>query len=160
MLVAKVFTPLVFCCPTMWNLNEFYETNKKKKRENLSVRNYSPHPKSLLCRATFCSTYSCKSLRAWHISQMEFLPIPTAKPLQHLQVGRVLLVFSNLQIIPHILNWIEVWALTWPLQDIWLSLLEPLECCFSSVLRLIVLLGRWTSVPVTNLLKTQTGLCI
>ena len=43
-------------------------------------------------------------------------------------------------VIPEILSWIEVWALTRPFQDLYMFPLKPLKCCFSSMLRAIVLL--------------------
>ena len=129
--LAKVFTPLaffLFCCLTTWNSNGFlgglyhliYTTylplwrckifcivkqtrNKTKKTENLRMHNYSPPslPKSILCRVTFCSNYSCKSFgvciyKLDTSSHWEFCPFFKGKLLQLLQVGWVPLVYSNL----------------------------------------------------------------
>ena len=109
------------------------------------MHNYSPPPKSILCRTTFYSNYSCKSLgvclyKLGTSNHWDFCPFFKAKLLQLLQVGWVPLVYSNLKVIPQILNWIEVWALTRPFQDIQMFPLKPPECCFSSILRVIVLL--------------------
>jgi hypothetical protein len=45
-------------------------------------------------------------------SLWDFWPFFKVKLLQVLQVGWVPLVYSSLYVIPQILNWIEVWALT------------------------------------------------
>ena len=56
--------------------------------------------------------------------------------------------------MPQILYWIEVWALTRPFQNISMFPLKPLKCCFSSMLRVIVLLEG--EPPSQS--QTETGL--
>ena len=60
---------------------------------------------------------------------------------------------SDLQVFPQILNGIEVWALAGPLKDFHILVLKPFQCCFGSMLGVIVLLER-KSLPRSKVFCT------
>lgn len=62
-------------------------------------------------------------------------------------------MYKNLQVIPHILSWTEVWALT--------SHSNTFECSFSSMFRVIVLLEdeRPLQSQISGRLKQIDILC-
>ena len=47
---------------------------------------------------------------------------------------------SYFQVIPEMSEWIQVWALAWPLKDIQRLVLKPLLRCLGCVLKVVVLL--------------------
>jgi hypothetical protein len=88
----------------------------------MSVHNYSPPQSQYFVEPIYTAITDASLLG--YISKLgtsnhwDFCPFFKAKLLQLLLVGWVLLVNNNLYVIPQILNWIEVWALTRPFQDI------------------------------------------
>ena len=73
------------------------------------------------------------------------------------QVGWGVLVHSYFQVSPEMFDRVQVWALTGPLKDIQRLVPKPLLHCFGCVLRVVVLLERWTFAPVWGPERSGTG---
>ena len=103
--IQKKLLNFFFGLVSLWRCTIFFivtqTSNKTKKQKTWACISILPPPKSILCRATFCSNYSCKSLgvclyKLGTSSHWDFCPFFKAKLLQLLQVGCVPLVYSNL----------------------------------------------------------------
>ena len=108
---------------TKWKhvFRHFYKLRKIEKLKFLASISIQP-PECILCRSAFGSDYSFES--SWVcLYQLctsgfgDFLPFFLANLLKLSQVRWGVLVNSNLQVFPQILNGIQVWALTGPLMD-------------------------------------------
>lgn len=76
--------------------------------------------------------------------------IVLAKQLNVCHVARGSGVNSFFQVQPQILNWIEIWALTWSLQNIHFVVLEPFMCSFCCMyvcMYVLLLLSCWKKNP-------------
>ena len=80
-----------------------------------------------------------------HLDLGIFFSFFLADLLKLCQVEWGVMVNSNLQVYPQILNGIKVWALAGQLTDFHILVLKPFQCCFGSMFVVIVLLERKSS---------------
>ena len=88
----------------------------------------------------------CGYVSDWYIWILQFSQSFHAKQLKLCQIAWGSGMNSSFQVQPQIPNWIEIWALTWPLQNMHLVVFEPFLCSFCFMLEVIVLLEKQSSV--------------
>ena len=127
------FFPLIYTTySTLWRGKRIFivkqQLMKNKKKTEISwLDKYSP-PESILGRTTFGSNYICESFgvslyQVCTSGSCNIRPFFLAKLFKLCQVGWGSLVDSNLQVLPQILNRIQVQALTGMVLPGWCAVL-------------------------------------
>ena len=91
----------------------------------------------------------------WHFS-----PFSLAKQLKLCQVAWGSGVNISVKVEPQILNWIEIWVFTWPVQNIHLVVFQPSLCSFCCMFGAVLVKNKSSSCSsLADWIKLSSRIC-